>query len=294
VLSGAVRIAQRIAETAEQPELTVEMGSEASVDEPEAPPLAAGEAAVAHATGVSGALTRSMSGRSMRGTTFSLPRVSGEAPFDFSSLTDHVILVGYGRVGTTVGEALTRAGIRYVIVEERGRTVAGLRKRGELAVYGDATRPDVLERAGIGRARLLVVTAPDPIRARRIVEVARAANPRLAVAVRTHSATEQQFFEQYLGTPGMTGRAVYAEREAALSLAHFSLLALGRTDDEADTVIDSLRGAPTRPTETFAAMPTTEFEAFLRASEATRLRRRATTTTVPPPDHSDDPPRRVD
>ena len=181
-------------------------------------------------------------------------------------LAGHVVLIGHGRVGTTVADALTRAGARYVIVEEQERIVGGLRKRGERAILGDATRPDVLERAGIASARLLVVTAPEPYRARRIVEVARHANPQIAVAVRTHSAAEQSYFEDYLSKPGVAGRAVYSEREAALSMAHYALLTLGSTPDDADLVIASLRGQRTAPTETFTALPTQEYQALARNS----------------------------
>ena len=181
-------------------------------------------------------------------------------------LAGHVVLIGHGRVGTTVADALTRAGARYVIVEEQERIVGGLRKRGERAILGDATRPDVLERAGIASARLLVVTAPEPYRARRIVEVARHANPQIAVAVRTHSAAEQSYFEEYLSKPGVAGRAVYSEREAALSMAHYALLTLGSTPDDADLVIASLRGQRTAPTETFTALPTQEYQALARNS----------------------------
>ena len=157
------------------------------------------------------------------------------------ALENHVVLVGYGRVGATVSEALERANVPHVIIEEQDRIVAGLRKRGLLVIRGDASRPDVLERARIGTARLLVVTAPEPFRARRIVEVARAANPPITVAVRTHSAGQQAFFESFLTAAHAKGRAVYTEREAALSLAHYSLIALGSSDDEADAVIDSIR-----------------------------------------------------
>jgi monovalent cation:H+ antiporter-2, CPA2 family len=183
--------------------------------------------------------------------------------FDFEGISEHVILVGYGRVGTTVTEALDRAGVTHLVVEEQPRVVAGLRLRGEHAISGDATRADVLQRAGVTGARLIVVTAPEPIRARRIVEVARQLNPRIAVAVRTHSATEQAFFEHVLQAPGVHGRAVYAEREVALSLAHYSLMAVGRSDDEADALIDAMRGRATMPTETFAAMRTREFRAAM-------------------------------
>ncbi|MEO8333947.1 MAG: cation:proton antiporter [bacterium] len=180
--------------------------------------------------------------------------------FGFSELSGHVVLVGYGRVGATVADALRRAGVPFVVIETQERVVGGLRKHGEHAIQGDATRADVLDRAGIRNATLLVVTAPEPIRARRIVDVAQLANPHLEIAVRTHSATEQAYFEQHL----KRGRAVYAEREAALSLAHYALQAIGKTDDEADWLVSSLRGQPTAPTQTFESMPTQEYQALAR------------------------------
>ncbi|MEO8621693.1 MAG: cation:proton antiporter [bacterium] len=203
-------------------------------------------------------------------------------PFDFSLLRGHVILVGYGRVGTTVTEALDRAGVPHVVVEEQERIVTGLRNRGQRAVSGDATRPEVLNRAGTVGARLIVVTAPEPIRARRIVEVARGMNPKLAVAVRTHSAVDQAFFEALLHRPGVEGRAVYAEREVALSLAQYTLRAIGHSDDDADTLIAAIRDRETSPTETFASMHTRELEAILSADR----RRDAATPTDPRHDQS--------
>jgi monovalent cation:H+ antiporter-2, CPA2 family len=184
-------------------------------------------------------------------------------PFDFAALDRHVVVVGFGRVGATVIDALLRESARYVVIEEQERIVAGLRSRGERAVFGDATRADVLRRAGTAQAQLIVVTAPEPIRARRIVELAREMNPQIAIAVRTHSAAEQTFFEEIVQAQGATGRAIYAEREAALSLAHFALQTLGRTDDEADVVIDAMRGSRLAATETFAAMHTRELRSVM-------------------------------
>jgi len=215
-----------------------------------------------------------MSGRERRAAHHAMTS-SGEAggdsdPFDFTSLSGHVVVVGHGRVGATVTEALQRDAAKYVIVEEQDRLAGGLRVRGERAVIGDATRAEVLQRAGIAQARLIVVTAPEPIRARRTVEVARELNPQIAIAVRTHSAVEQAFFEEYLHVPGVSGRAIYAEREAALSLAHFTLQVLGRSDDEADHVIETMRGHATAPTETFAALQTRELTAMLVSDPAPR------------------------
>jgi monovalent cation:H+ antiporter-2, CPA2 family len=221
-------------------------------------------------TAVRALLTRAMTRRAVTDVPVPLtarathaPIETTDDPFDFSRFHDHVVVIGHGRVGTTVTEALQREQARYVIVDEQERVVAGLRARGERAVYGDATRVDVQHRAGVEHARLIVVTAPEPIRARRTVEVARELNPQIAIAVRTHSAAEQAFFEEIVHMPGATGRAIYAEREAALSLAHFALQTLGRTDDEADLVIDAMRNTRIAPTETFAALHTREFRAMM-------------------------------
>ncbi len=239
----AIRLAQRLADRAEEPA------------------IAATPAAVSSDRRTTAARP------TVRVSRAELEELAGHDPSAFANIEDHVVLVGYGRVGATVADALHRAGVPVVVVEEQDRVVAGLRKRGEVAVFGDATRLDVLDRTGIRHAKLLVVTAPEPIRARRIVEVARQANPTIDVAVRTHSAAEQVYFEEHLAAPGTRGRAVYAEREAALSLAHYALIALGRSDDEADWVVSSLRGMPTRPTETFKAMATQEYQSIMRKSE---------------------------
>jgi CPA2 family monovalent cation:H+ antiporter-2 len=160
--------------------------------------------------------------------------------FEFGDLRDHVILVGFGRVGSTVADALDAAHVSTVIVEEDERAVDRLRAHQTQAIRGDATRPDVLTRAGIDRARLLVITAPDPLRARRIAEIARARNPHLAIAVRTHSAAEQTFFERSFNESA-PGRAVYAEREAAMGLARYSLRLIGHPEAAADRIESMLR-----------------------------------------------------
>ena len=52
-------------------------------------------------------------------------------------LRDHAVIVGYGRVGGTIGEALTKQGIPYTVVEEDRVTVEKLRRKGVPAIYGD-------------------------------------------------------------------------------------------------------------------------------------------------------------
>ena len=135
-----------------------------------------------------------------------------------------------------MGEALERYGVPYVAIERDRRIVEALRERGVPALSGDATRPGILPLAHPERARLLVVATPDPYQAREVIRLARQANPTIDIVVRTHNAAE----ERYLSGLAV-GRAIMGERELALGMAHYALLALGRTDDEADAAITTLR-----------------------------------------------------
>jgi CPA2 family monovalent cation:H+ antiporter-2 len=133
-------------------------------------------------------------------------------------LTRHAIIVGYGRVGGTIGESLTRRGVPYVVVEQSIEIFDRLRERGIPAIYGNASRMAVLEAARPERAQLILVTTPDPFQARAIVELARKVNPGIASVVRTHSREEREYLEKKVGTT-----AVLAEQELATAMARHAL-----------------------------------------------------------------------
>ena len=105
-------------------------------------------------------------------------------------LAGHLVLVGYGRVGRRIGEALAGQGMRVVVAEQNRELVEALRSSGIHAVAGDASDPAVLIQAHIARARMLVIASPDTLRALRMIETARALNPRIETLVRTHSEEE--------------------------------------------------------------------------------------------------------
>lgn len=168
---------------------------------------------------------------------------------------NHVIVIGYGRVGRTIGEAFQRVGVPFVAIDQDRRVVEAMRTLGVAAVYGDAARPGILEHARPEFATLLVVATPDPYQARRVIELARARNPDIDIIVRTHADTEQEFFEQ-LGV----GKALMGERELAFGMAYHALRSAGCDDDRADEVIAQLRGG--------GRMPTREFSQMLMTGEA--------------------------
>ena len=115
---------------------------------------------------------------------------------DLNRLTGQVVLVGYGRVGRRIGEALTEKGIAFVVAEENREIVEKLRESGIPAVSGDASEPAVLIQAHVARARMLVIATPDTLDVRRMIEIARTLNPRIETVVRTHSEEEAVLLEK--------------------------------------------------------------------------------------------------
>ena len=105
-------------------------------------------------------------------------------------LEGQVVLVGYGRVGRRIAEALRERGIPYVVAEQNRELVEDLRKRGIAAVSGDAVDPAALIQAHIADAAMLVIATPDPVGVRQMAETARALNPDIEVVLRTHSEDE--------------------------------------------------------------------------------------------------------
>jgi CPA2 family monovalent cation:H+ antiporter-2 len=135
-----------------------------------------------------------------------------------SHVTSHVVLVGYGRVGRLIGEALVERGLPFVVAEQNRELVEGLRKRGIHAVAGDAAEPAVLIQAHIARAAMLVIAVPDTLRARRMIETARILNPPVEIIVRTHNEEEALLLRRESG-----GAVFLGEHELARSMTRHIL-----------------------------------------------------------------------
>ncbi|SEK55824.1 YbaL family putative K(+) efflux transporter [Nitrosovibrio tenuis] len=130
-----------------------------------------------------------------------------------SYVTNHVVLVGYGRVGRRIGEALAEQGLPLVVAEQNRDMVEALRKRGTHAVAGDAAEPAVLIQAHVARAAMLVIAVPDTLRARRMIEIARMLNPPIEIMVRTHNEEEAALLRKESDATVFLG-----EHELALSM----------------------------------------------------------------------------
>ena len=129
-------------------------------------------------------------------------------------LANQVVIVGYGRVGRQVGEALREQGVPFVVADENRELVERLRAQGQAAVFGDAAEPETLVQAHIVDARMLVIATPQTIQVRQMVETARTLNPDIGVLVRSHNEVEAGLLAQDSGAQVFVG-----ERELARAMA---------------------------------------------------------------------------
>lgn len=101
-------------------------------------------------------------------------------------LTGHLILCGYGRVGSTVARELAHVGERFVVVDINPTSLEAASADGCLVVNGDATIDSVLREAGVERARGLITTIDSDANNVYVTLSARSINPALFVVARAN------------------------------------------------------------------------------------------------------------
>ena len=101
------------------------------------------------------------------------------------SVQGHVVVCGYGRSGQNLARFLEREQISFIALDLDPARVKLAAAAGDSVVYGDAARREVLQAAGISRARAVVVTYADVPSAMRVLSAVQAVNPQVPVIVRT-------------------------------------------------------------------------------------------------------------
>ncbi len=98
---------------------------------------------------------------------------------------DHLIIIGYGLNGRNLSRAANYAKVPYIALDLNSETVRVEQANGEPVYYGDATQEVVLEKAGVEKARVMVIAISDPAATRRIITTARRMSPGIHIIVRT-------------------------------------------------------------------------------------------------------------
>ena len=111
-------------------------------------------------------------------------------PIRPTTLKDHVVLIGHGRVGSFISGVLRERGMPVFVIEDDEDAVADLRSAGIEALSGNAADPEVIAAANLGHSRCLLVAIPDAFEGGQVVQQARAINSALPIIARAHSEAE--------------------------------------------------------------------------------------------------------
>jgi glutathione-regulated potassium-efflux system ancillary protein KefC len=119
---------------------------------------------------------------------FARSEASDRAPDTVDEPEAQVMLAGFGRYGQIVARTLLSAGIKPTVIDHDADTVDMARRFGYKVYFGDATQPDLLHAAGVGKARAIVIAIDDPAQSNRLVHKLRQSHPHLPIVARARDA----------------------------------------------------------------------------------------------------------
>ena len=149
---------------------------------------------------------------------------------------DHVVILGFGRVGQSVARFFKPLGIEYLALESDTVRVAECAAAGEPIFYGNTARRDILKAAGVEKARLIIISFDHFADSRKILEVIRELNPDIPVLTRTRDDSQ---LDQLMAL-GAT-EVIPETHEASLTLASHALLILNIPAEEVEDLVNSAR-----------------------------------------------------
>jgi CPA2 family monovalent cation:H+ antiporter-2 len=135
-----------------------------------------------------------------------------------SCVTNKIILIGYGLVGSRVAEMLSNYAISYVVVDKNRDIVAQLRANKIAAIVGNASDPAMLAKLHIVNATMLIIATPDIFNIHKMIDKIRELNPQIQILIRTHNENEAHFLEE-----GIADKVFFDERELANSISQHVL-----------------------------------------------------------------------
>jgi CPA2 family monovalent cation:H+ antiporter-2 len=153
-------------------------------------------------------------------------------------LSNHVVIIGFGKVGEMVARMLTDQKVHYVALDSDIKRVKEMSKRGFSIFHADPTKIESLERVGAHRAKTIIITIREQSSLKKVISVMRKSHPEVPIVVRT----EDLRHSHSLRTLGAT-EIVPEKYEAALQLAGALLRAIGVSEFEVSRVKNQYRAA---------------------------------------------------
>jgi CPA2 family monovalent cation:H+ antiporter-2 len=144
-------------------------------------------------------------GRAGVSITTAEPETTTREPVPVTGLTDHVVLVGHGRVGKFISPGLIEMKLPLLVIEHDSDETDRLKARGIDVINGNAADPEVLAAANLEQARCLLVAVPDAFEGGQVVEQGRRISPQLRIIARSHSEEETAHLRRHGATEVVMG-----------------------------------------------------------------------------------------
>lgn len=166
------------------------------------------------------------------------PQIQQQITERAQALKNHVIICGYGRVGQHIARLLDRVSFPYVSIDFDSELVHRACLAGEDVLYGNAVHPELLKKAGIEHAKVLVISLSDHQAATQILTMVRTRYKTLPILVRCRDKAELQHFKELGATQ------IIAELyEASLTLSNHLLQLIQLPREKVADVIQKIRSS---------------------------------------------------
>lgn len=152
------------------------------------------------------------------------------------ALTNHIVILGYGRVGGWVGKSLTDHSIPFIVVDYNQEVINECKKKGIFAVYGDPAENEVLEVANIENAKAVIIAIPDRISQESIITRIQTIAPNVKIISRVHLDEDWEKLKVL-----RVDKLVQPEFEAATAIIRTILNSMGKDKEIINKSIKSLR-----------------------------------------------------
>jgi K+:H+ antiporter len=152
------------------------------------------------------------------------------------TLSEHVIICGFGRIGQNLANILREMNIPYVALDLDASLIKEAWEAGENVFYGDSTHAEILKRAELRRASALIITFDDALIAEHIIRSARPINKNIPIVVRSKD-------DQYMDNLHDIGASnvVPESFEASMMLAIHVLQHMGISTDKSLAFVEQAR-----------------------------------------------------
>lgn len=157
-------------------------------------------------------------------------------PQEGEPLQQHVVLCGFGRVGSSLGKALETFSLPYLVIDRNPDIIRRLQVRGVACLYGDASHRELLTKAGAADASLIIVALPEIEPAALTVRRIRDLNSKVPILARAHGLVEAE----RLGVVGAT-EVIQPEVEASATLIRHALTWFGVPKDRILDYVEQYR-----------------------------------------------------